>query len=971
MTAHRGVNGPLLVGRDAELGTLNALITAADDGESGTLLISGEAGAGKTVLVQEACSRARADAVILSGACLPMNSLAVPLLPLRAVLRHAPSAPGFPVPRLDSRTDAPAETLLALDDWLDWLSRDHVVVLAIDDLQWADQDTLDVLMFLLAGPADRRLAILGTIRTESLTDEHPLTRWLADVRRLPRVKEVSLGPLDRFATEAQIAALIGGRPHQSLVDEVFSHTEGRPYLTRLIVTGLTPTTRHLPPDLPADLGSAVLQSWRRLSPDAREITNVLAVKARPASADELDTITGRTDAGTLLADAVEAGILTADRDARYWFRHPLTPEVLEQRLPEDERRRRHGVFAAHYESQVTDAATARLDALIDVADHHFRAGHAAEAYRWTLRASLRVAEFGGSTELIRLLRRALDLREAIPEPEAEESRLDLLDALRTAAREAGAHEDELLAVETLLAELDPAEDPLRAAELTVRRMHLRFSTGRGFLSPVDANHAVELAAADEDSWQYALALSEAAHARLWQDDPAAADLAETALRLARRAGHPGALSYALTANAMLAIIREHGAEGLALATEAVNAALDARDYWAFSHASLWEGNALDTWATRTVVEHLRGRREQLASLGAPHTYVAWFSASEAGGWLAIGEWPECEERLRVVIAADPGAGADVSGRLTAARLAALQGRADEAQGHLARADELFAETTEFLAFEFDAIRAEVLLALGDPGAAFDAAMAGATSPGVAPTMCEWLLPLAARALADQLQRAADERADATALHTRLDDLIAAFPHVIRDLGEPTESWDRQVDALQTLYEAEVGRGRGEADNATQWLHTVEACRWAGLPWEECYAAWRAAESLLTHGHADRERAASVMRSGFDLAESLQAAPVLTALRELASTARIPLSRPRDRTDPHRDDLPGLTAREREILDHVVAGRTYGQIARSLTISEKTVSSHISNLLRKTGTANRVDLARLATRAVRHPPGDRS
>ena len=65
------------------------------------------------------------------------------------------------------------------------------------------------------------------------------------------------------------------------------------------------------------------------------------------------------------------------------------------------------------------------------------------------------------------------------------------------------------------------------------------------------------------------------------------------------------------------------------------------------------------------------------------------------------------------------------------------------------------------------------------------------------------------------------------------------------------------------------------------------------------------------------------------------------------------------SDPPDERLKGLTAREREILGHVVAGRTYGEIARALFVSEKTVSSHISNLLRKTHTANRLELARLA------------
>jgi DNA-binding CsgD family transcriptional regulator len=89
------------------------------------------------------------------------------------------------------------------------------------------------------------------------------------------------------------------------------------------------------------------------------------------------------------------------------------------------------------------------------------------------------------------------------------------------------------------------------------------------------------------------------------------------------------------------------------------------------------------------------------------------------------------------------------------------------------------------------------------------------------------------------------------------------------------------------------------------------------------------------------------------------------MASLAETARIPLDRvteaPTARVVPY-----SLTPREREILDHVIAGRTYSEIARALVISEKTVSSHISNLLRKTGTANRVDLARLAVRALGAP-----
>ncbi|MBG6237681.1 DNA-binding CsgD family transcriptional regulator/tetratricopeptide (TPR) repeat protein [Mycetocola sp. CAN_C7] len=958
MTAHRGVTGPVLVGRDQELGLVDALIAGAAGGESATLLISGEAGMGKTVLVQDACTRVTDDTVVLTGACLPMASVAVPFLPLRSSLRGAPPLPGHPFPDLSTPDDT---AVVRFNDWLDDLCRSRPVVLVVDDLHWADRSTLDLLMYAIAGPGNRRLAVIGTIRTEYLSDDHRLSRWLADVRRLPHVNELELHALDSFATEAQIADLLGGAPHQSLVHDVYAHTDGNPYLTRLVVAGLPENARHIASDLPADLRSAVLQSWHLLSPPTRDLTRILAIKGGPASAHELDELIDDPAVASLLAEAVHVGLLDVTGD-RYWFHHPLTAEVLEQSLTVDQRRDQHATFARLYEEQVPDAATAPLEILVAIADHRFHAAQPAEAYRWTLLASMRVAEHGSSMELLRLLQRAILLRDELSD--ADETRSELLHALRSAAFDAGAHEVELSAIDELLAETDETTHPLLAAELILRRMHLRFSTGRSFLSVDDALHALRLASADERSWQFAFSLAEFAHVGFWQNHPEAAPSADRALALARACGHPRALAYALCAKAMVEVKDGHGAPALALASEAIAPAIESGDYWAFTHASHWESNAMEYWASRTCSEHLRMRREQLVELGAPQTYISWLSASEASGWLAIGEWRECLQRLRVALGSDPGAFADVNARLTAARLAALQGRARDAQAHLARADELFAETTSFLTFEFDAVRAEVCLALDDPVAAFDAAMAGVLSPGIPPTMCEWLVPLAARSLTDQAQRAENSRTDAAGIRYMLGKLGEDHPRIIRDFGEYTELSERQVLALQNLYDAELGRGLQESTNATQWLTAVERCREAELPWEEAYSAWRAAESLLTHGTRHRDQAAAVMRAGVERAEELQAIPVLSALRNLANSARISLA-PVPHASSEHPVLPGLTAREREILGHLVAGRTYGQIARALTISEKTVSSHISNMLRKTGATNRVDLSRLATQAQRH------
>lgn len=109
------------------------------------------------------------------------------------------------------------------------------------------------------------------------------------------------------------------------------------------------------------------------------------------------------------------------------------------------------------------------------------------------------------------------------------------------------------------------------------------------------------------------------------------------------------------------------------------------------------------------------------------------------------------------------------------------------------------------------------------------------------------------------------------------------------------------------------------------------------------------------GHSPRAHA---------LASRLRAEPIVVEVQDLARVARIRLDAvtpaPVSPAGPGSKNRPwGITPREREILEHIVAGRTYGEIARTLFLSEKTVSSHVSNLLRKSGAANRVELARLA------------
>jgi DNA-binding CsgD family transcriptional regulator/tetratricopeptide (TPR) repeat protein len=964
--------GPELVGRAAELDELAVVISTVCAGGARTSIISGDAGVGKTALVARACASAGPEALILSGAALPLASVEVPFLALRSAFRAAATVTGLAFPALalpgDSRPDVP----VLIDEWLTGLTRERPVILVVDDLHWADQNTLDVLMYLIAGPADRRLGVIGTVRRNEVVEGHPLQRWLADIRRLPRVTVRKLDPLDRPDTEAQIAGLFGAPPHRSLVNEVFTHTAGNPYLNLLLVAGLLPGDRHLPEGFPPDLKSAALRSWRSLPPGARELTQIMAVGGRAVAGPELVGVAASTrdldGVMRLLRSASEAGILDLAPDGTYWFHHPIIAEALKQGLPSSERRHWHSAFAAEFERQLAEGAVQDVGVVVSVADHHYLADHRAEAYRWALLAADGARVRGALTDVLRLLRRAVDLRSGLQE--ATERTRDLWDRLRAAAWEAGALPTELEAIEALLDLLSESEEPLVRAELMVRRMHLQLSTGRGFFALEDIREAVRLSAAAPRSWQHALALAELAHASMWHNEPGAEIPAGQALALAREAGNHRALSYALTAAAMVGIKANRFLESRILAAEAAAEAVQARDFWAYVHATYWTGNAQGPWTSERYADLLHLSRQELTEQGAPHAYTAKIAATEAAGYLAIGAWRKCEAALRIALGFDPGPMGDVDARLTAARLAQLQGRHEEAAVHLERAEELYQENSEFLNLNFDAIRAEVNVAAGRSEAAFAAAMTGATTPGPPPTMCEWLLPVAARALADQVQQAKDHGDPTEGFLAAVKNLEERFPEVLHERIGLSELYPRQVTAFNLLYAAELGRARNAPSNGLDWGRTADACRDACLPWEEAYACRRAVESLLLQGHNHGPRAAELLRRGLGLAMELQAVPIQTALERLAFQARIPLAPVTAQPKVRAGLLPGLTPRELDILDHVIAGRTYGEIARALVISEKTVSSHISNLLRKTGAANRVDLARLASgdRSVSRGPG---
>ncbi|MEL4317683.1 AAA family ATPase [Leifsonia sp. YIM 134122] len=947
-----------LVARASELSSMLAALDRARSGTATSILIMGEPGVGKSTLMNAACDAVGEDAIVLRGRCLPLSSLNVPFLGLRDLLRSAPDGPEAPRPRLGSGDHPPEYVPVLFDDWIDVLCRMSFVVVAIDDLQWADRSTLDALMYLMSGPA-RALGIMATVRDGKDSDNEPIARWLADVRALPGVSTLEMTPFDRAATTAQLTRLLGDLPHESLVQDVFERTAGNPYLTTLVARGLPADARAIPSELPPDLQSTLRHDWHRLSEAGRELTTMLAIGGRPMTERALAAVMeSQADAvAKALIEAVGLGILARDSDGRFWFHHPLIAEVVIRAITPGQARRRNARAAELYEAAIAAEETAPVDWLVSRAVHLDRAGEAEAALSAGLIAADAAHRVGGDLEMLHLLRRCIELRRGLPGSAVPLQ--DLLLRLRGAASETGAVTVELEAVDGILDGLDREAEPLLAAEMLVRRMHLRFRNGRGFMLSADAREALQLAEADPASWQYALALAELGHTQVFERDPAASATVDHAVNVAESSGNDEAIAYSLSARGLIAGARYDADESRRLGDLVFEASTRARDFWPVIRCAIWEGTALRS--RRRGADSLAARRSQLSRAGAPHSCVATIAAYEAAEWLIVGDIPAVRRGVRAALGSDPGLLADVSVRLTAARMAAMQSHASEAAAHLGRADELVDGRSGYLATAFALVRAHVHLAAGEPDAAFSAAKQG-VDHAPAGGMSEWLVPVAARALADLAQRARDAGTGLDHALARVAAFELGHPDILRrGIGEtpPVEAV-----ALLAIYRAEIVRARAAPEAGERWERTSELCREAGLPWDEAYACMRGVEAELTHRAGSRERAATLARRGVELARQLDAVGMSDTIESLAGGAHIPVDGVPSQamSEPGVGQLPQLTAREREILEHIVAGRTYSEIARTLVISEKTVSSHVSNLLRKTGSSNRVDLARRATRA---------
>ena len=308
-----------LLERESALETLGGWFAEARAGRGRLVLVGGEAGVGKTSLVDEFALRHRQAARVLWGACDPLTTPR-PLGPLADV---APALGG----QLDQllRDEAPREVLFPA--LLERLRNTRVAtVLVIEDVHWADEATLDLLRFLARRLGVATTLLVVTYRDDELGPQHPVQLLAGDLASSALVRRLRLAPLSRQA----VAALAG--PHGVDPGALYETTRGNPFfVTEILAAGHEA--------IPATVVDAVLGRAARLSPPARQVLDAAAVVAPPVEIWLLAEMAGAAPAH--LDECVAAGMLQG-LTGGVAFRHELARLAVERALAPGRRADLHG-----------------------------------------------------------------------------------------------------------------------------------------------------------------------------------------------------------------------------------------------------------------------------------------------------------------------------------------------------------------------------------------------------------------------------------------------------------------------------------------------------------------------------------------------------------------------------------------------------------------------------------------------------
>ncbi|WP_434093041.1 helix-turn-helix transcriptional regulator [Streptomyces lasiicapitis] len=994
---------PVFVGRSAELTALGEALSRADAGEPRALFVGGEAGVGKTRLIQEFLGRAAAGgAVVALGGCVEVGADALPYHPVSTALRSLRRQLGAELdaavagqegelarllPELGEmdrgrlETDGRARLFELTVRLLERLAADRTLVLVLEDLHWADRSTRELLSYLLRALTDSRLLIVATYRVDDLHRRHPLRPALAEYERLHTVTRLELLRFDRAEVRRQLAAIRGEAPPEQVLDRIFDRSEGNAFFVEELACSILEGS---PGGISDSLRDLLLVRVEALPDEVQRVVRIAAEGGSEVEFPLLATVTGLAEDELIatLRTAVAAAVLQpCAEDESFRFRHALMREAVAGDLLPSERSRLSRRYAEALES---DPSLVRSEERAGrLAGYWFDARDPARALPAVIAAAAAARGRHAFAEQHQLLERALELWDDTPEelrrrtmrqgvddglcpaisPDTAGDFVDLLAAITVAARLAGERERALAICKRALRKLEgapspssrprPGEgDPLRAAWFWTERHRLMRALSRSD-GWDEIGHAQELVKGLPPSVVHAEVLTNAAYwYAVHQPGPTALEIAQQAVELCR-----------LTGAETTGLAAQHTLAWLIMDSGDLEAGLElARDVCASELAPDNTDVVLRGYGNLSTALHGIGRFAEAVEVAEEGTALAERHglpdiASFVDGNLAeslaqLGRWADADAVLDRALGRR-GVSARTRGQVAEQRaeLALVRGVYDDTRRFLAESAGWPTGPYPEPQHTLTVAKFAIALAAAD-GRILDvrSLLEAEVGEGIPSGHQRYGWPL--------LYEAAAAEARARGLAVSEVGREAAVERIRKGMaGQPQSAPLWAAQALMVEAELLTAEGR---DATARWTEAVTAAEQLEAPMLLATARSRLAEALIVQGgDGSREAAGELLRQAEAVAREVGAAPLETEITVLAGRARIPLRQAEGEAAP--PPALGLTVRERDVLRLVAAGRSNRQIAEELFISPKTASVHVSNILAKLGASGRGEAAAIAHR----------
>ena len=575
MTAMRD----LLVGREPEMAVLVEALGSASSGAGRLVLLTGEAGIGKTRLADAFAGNARiAGARVLWGRCWEAGGAPAYwpwLQAIRAFLRDADPIeltrvigpggphlarilpelrdllPGLPALAAQISDEERFEIFEATARSLRRIADDRPLVLILDDLHAADEPTLRLLQFLTVEIPDSRILAIATYRERELSPADPRQGILVDVGRSPAVQRLALRGLSESNVSRYIELAISSAPPPGLAEAVHRETEGNPLfvgeVVRLLAEQGNLDRAHesigRPFGIPEGVRAVIGRRLERLSEPCRGLLSRASVIGVEVPVDLLARIEEQPPEALLdlLEEAAVAQVIDAPPSpgGRWRFSHALIRDVLYTVLPASTRIGLHRRIAEALEEL---AEGDREPPLAQLAYHYLAAASGRKGVEYARRAAERAMALSAYEESARLYRSALEAG-----PLDERERCDVLLGLGQAATRAG---DQATMRQAFLEAAAIAERLGLVVELARaavgyggQLVHRRAGDDREIIPLLE--RALQTLSPDDSPLRVRLLARLAGALRDERRMDRRADLSAEAVAMARRLGDPVVLAYAL------------------------------------------------------------------------------------------------------------------------------------------------------------------------------------------------------------------------------------------------------------------------------------------------------------------------------------------------------------------------------------------------------------------------------------------